>query len=115
MTITLPWPPRALSPNARGHWAAKAKAAVQYKRDCIWVCKAAHLTRFNTETAQLDIVFRPKTARRQDLDNMLASAKYALDAISYVIGIDDSKFSLKLSRGTPVKGGQVVVTIGGAA
>ena len=31
--INLPWPPRELSPNARVHWAKKAKAAKAYKKE----------------------------------------------------------------------------------
>ena len=42
---------------------------------------------------------------------MLASIKSGLDGISQAIGVDDSKWSLTITKGDPIKGGQVVVDI----
>ena len=34
MNVTLPWPPSALSPNARQHWSALARAKKAYRAAC---------------------------------------------------------------------------------
>jgi crossover junction endodeoxyribonuclease RusA len=108
--VVLPWPPSALRPNASspGNWRKKANAAKAYKADCILlvpksICEGTHLA----------ITFFPPDRRRRDLDNMLAAFKWGVDAIASVMGVDDYQFSLSLKRGDPVKGGLVVVEIGG--
>ena len=55
--------------------------------------------------------FHPPDKRRRDLDNMLASAKQGIDAISAAIGLDDYHFGFTIVRGEPVKGGRIVVDI----
>jgi crossover junction endodeoxyribonuclease RusA len=67
------------------------------------------------DRAHLTIAFCPPDNRRRDLDNMLASFKHGIDAISEAIGIDDYGFGFTIMRGEPVKGGCVRVTIGDAA
>jgi len=39
--LTLPWPPTALSPNARQHWAKLARAKKAYRLACAWQAKAS--------------------------------------------------------------------------
>jgi crossover junction endodeoxyribonuclease RusA len=105
--IHLPFPPPALSPNARGHWAKKARAFKAYKFQCF-----ALLSQHRGELKgrdSFDVRFLPPDKHRRDLDNMLASSKAALDALSEVTGVDDSQFSLKIAKGEPVKGGAVVI------
>lgn len=62
----------------------------------------------------LDITFCPPDRRRRDLDNMLASAKAHLDGVSDGMKIDDSDFTLTIRKGTPIKGGQIIIRDGGA-
>ncbi len=105
--IELPFPPPALSPNARKHWAAKARAFKSYKTQCYMV-----LSQFRKALAGRDsfeLRFCPPDRHRRDVDNMLAAAKGLIDALSEVCGVDDSKFNLKIAKGKPVKGGVVVV------
>jgi crossover junction endodeoxyribonuclease RusA len=121
-TVSLPWPPKELKPNARPHWAAKAKAAKKYKNYCDMECWKLYHNRRNLiykygiqDAIQLSIVFYPPSKRHFDLDNALASVKHGIDAISAAIGIDDRHFSYQISRGSPVKHGRVDVTIEVAA
>lgn len=113
MKIIFPWPPRELSPNARPHWAVKAKAAKIYKQDCDWLCVSAGWGGEYQGAAgvNLAITFRPKSKRRQDLDNMLSSIKPLIDSLSWWTTIDDSKFSISIKKGEPIKGGAVEVEI----
>ena len=81
--ITLPLPPKELSPNGRPHWAAKARATKNY-REYAWAETTAttdgtsHLWDRAKETAR----FYFKTNRRRDRDNLLASLKAAFDGIT---------------------------------
>jgi crossover junction endodeoxyribonuclease RusA len=105
--IELPFPPPKLSPNSRCHWAQKARVAKQYKFQCY-----ALLSQFRSDLAgqtAFDLRFLPPDERRRDLDNMVASAKQLLDALSAVCGVDDSQFKLTIAKGEPRKGGAVIV------
>lgn len=113
--LTFPWPPAALSPNARTHWAVKAKAAKKYKSDCLWICtimnRAGKLHANKISQNLISITFNPPDNRRRDGDNLLSSVKQLIDAISDFTGIDDSKFTITFSKSTPVKHGAVKVVI----
>lgn len=111
--VDLPWPPTALRPNASspGAWRRKSEAAKAYKADCIITCRAAGLARVNVDWLHLTLRFCPPDKRRRDLDNLLASVKHGIDAVSHVVGVDDCHFGFTILRGDPVKGGQVIITI----
>jgi crossover junction endodeoxyribonuclease RusA len=55
--------------------------------------------------------FVPPDRRARDTDNMLASIKAGLDGLADVLGVDDSKWTLTISRSDSV-GGFVRVTVG---
>jgi crossover junction endodeoxyribonuclease RusA len=105
--ISLPWPPAKLSPNARTHWASKAKAARDYKMAC-FALMSKHRKELKGQN-DFHLIFCPPDNRRRDLDNMLASSKHALDALSEITGVDDSNFTLTFKKGEPVKGGEILV------
>lgn len=105
--ISLPWPPAALSPNARVHYHTKATAARKYKSDCHKL-----LSQHRAELMGLSsfaIVFHPPSRRGNDLDNCLSSSKAAIDALSLVSGVDDRNFALSIVKGEPVKHGSVTI------
>ncbi len=81
--ITLPLPPKELSPNARGHWAAKARATKGYRQ---WAWAEAVSTsggrRFRWLAATAVATFYFPQRRRRDRDNLLASLKAAFDGIT---------------------------------
>ena len=111
MRVVLPWPCRELSPNARVHWAKKARAAKTY--GTIAAFEASQLKRpKGLKCVRVVIEFYPPDNRRRDLDNMLASMKPAIDGIAAAIGVDDSKWEISMKKGAAVKGGLVVVEVG---
>lgn len=57
------------------------------------------------------VIFYPPNKRRRDMDNMLASIKAALDAVSEAWGVDDSRFRLTLEVACVVKGGSVLLEV----
>lgn len=105
--IELPFPPPVLSPNARKHWGAQARAFKAYKTACYLV-----LSQWRKHLLGRDkfiVTFRPPDRHRRDTDNMIAAIKAALDALSMVSGVDDSQFTVTYRRDEPVKGGAVIV------
>ncbi|MCA0846095.1 RusA family crossover junction endodeoxyribonuclease [Salipiger thiooxidans] len=110
-TITLPWPPSALSPNARGHWSIKARHAKKYRSDAAFICMAQGLRKITSDSLSLRITFKPPSRRMFDLDNALASLKSGLDGIADATGVDDSSWTISMAKGEPVKGGAVVIEV----
>lgn len=112
MTIKLPWPPQELSPNARVHWATKARVAKKYRADCAVLVRLARKLPPPIPVPIL-VTFYPPSRRKMDRDNLIASFKSAQDGIADAIGIDDSNFLVTYApMGEPVKGGVVAVRIG---
>lgn len=105
--ITLPWPPKELSPNARCHWAVKARAFKAYRLDC-WASFAGFRKALVGRTS-FAVTFHPPSGRRHDIDNCFASIKAAIDALAQITGIDDSEFTFTIAKAEPIKGGRVVV------
>lgn len=113
--FTFPWPHKSLSPNARVNRFERAKLVRAYRTGVAWEARAAGIRGGNSPALHVALTFCPPDNRRWDLDNMLASIKPGLDGIADVIGVDDSKWSLSLSRGPAVKRGVVHVIIQGEA
>lgn len=105
--IALPYPPAKLSPNARCHWAQKARVFKTYKVQCFALLSQHRPTLWGRDSFELR--FLPPDRHRRDLDNALSAFKAGIDALSDVCGVDDSKFNLKIAKGEPTKGGAVVV------
>lgn len=111
--VTLPWPPKQLNPNFRGHWAAKSKQAKAYRMACFALCIKAKLNQMalpESGAVTLDIEFIPPDRRARDLDNMLSSVKNGLDGIADALGVNDLRFVFRLSRAERV-GGMVKVRV----
>lgn len=102
--LTLPWPTRDLSPNARVHHMALYKAKQAYKLACATVARQQGARKLQAEALHLRIEFVPPDRRHRDLDNMLASIKSGLDALSGVLGVDDSRWTLTISKSADVGG-----------
>lgn len=75
-------PSHDLSPNARVHWAKRAKAAKHLRADVVdlAVPHALWLTG-PIQRAKIDYEFRVKGKRRRDLDNLLAAMKPGVDGL----------------------------------
>jgi len=83
ITITLPLPPRELSPNARVHWAAKAKRTKAMRERANMEARAAQGRRTRRwERATVRATFYHKDRRRRDRDNLLASCKAVFDGLA---------------------------------
>lgn len=94
--VILPYPPAALSPNWRGHWAAKARAVKLYRRECWALALAAGLRLPTGLSDDAPIVVRldffpPDRAARDD-DNAIAAFKAGRDGVADALKTDDARF-----------------------
>lgn len=110
--IELPFPAKCLWPNARPHWAAKAKAFKAHKE---WAyiagCWEGELS---APGGRIDwsVTIHPKTAHAIDDDNARASLKAYQDGLALAFGVNDSQFNApSLTFGEPIKGGLVRIVI----
>lgn len=110
ITFTLPWPPSALSPNARQHWSQLSKAKKAYRNICAWTAKEQGARRIEAGRLHLTITFVPPNRRAHDLDNCLARMKSGLDGLADVLGVDDKHWTLTISKADEV-GGMVRVEV----
>lgn len=112
ISVKLPWPNRLLHPNARPHWAAKARAT-KAARSTAWAITLEALkgVKLDWRAAKLHWVFHPKTAHAVDDDGAESSCKSYRDGIADALGIDDANFKATREIGPPIKGGAVIVQI----
>ena len=95
MKLTLPLPAQSLSPNARVHWAAKAKATKAARSDAcfmatLWLKDHPDNT-CPWETATVALSFWFARRGRRDPDNMIAWVKAYIDGLrdARVLADDD--------------------------
>lgn len=101
----LSWPPKAVWPNARPHWAAKAKAVAAYRFEA----KAKML---GAKPAPIRVTFCPKSRGPvPDDDNCIAAFKSARDGIADAMGINDREMIVKYEMGGRCKDGAVIVEV----
>lgn len=77
--LDLPWPRPPLSMNDRGHWSARRRAVGQIRADVGWLVRAAKIPPLRRAVVQLH--YRPRTARRRDADNLMATSKPCVDGL----------------------------------
>lgn len=112
LEISLPWPSKTLSPNARVHWRRLADIKAIAKRDARYATLAVRKNKIDAASIKASVTFSPPDRRARDTDNMIASMKAAFDGIADAIGIDDSKWTLHIQPvAEPVKGGRVIVEL----
>jgi len=111
LTVALPWPARALWPNARVHWALLARARKRQRQEAAWRAKAAGLRPIVADALHVALTFHPPSRRAFDLDNALSAMKAALDGIADVLGVDDSRWQIRIARAAPENSAGVRVQV----
>ena len=95
MNVTLPWPPKDLSPNSRIHWSRRSKAAKAYRRACHVLTLEAGIRGVDWEgDIHLWIDFYPPDRRHRDDDNIIAAFKAGRDGMADAMGLDDKQFRI---------------------
>jgi crossover junction endodeoxyribonuclease RusA len=117
--IKLPYPPSALNPNKRLHWAVKRKHTQAYRQKCmlmVWnQIGCQQLREFvigYIGDFKVSITFHKPDNRKRDDDNIIASFKAGRDGVADALSVDDNRFevSYKVSKEN-VKGGLVVIEV----
>ena len=88
--ITLPWPDKALTPHAKGHWRAKAAATKAARHMAYLVALEAPRVECIPD-ARIFVEYWPK-AYRGDVHNMHGRMKAYIDGIADAMGCDDKGF-----------------------
>jgi crossover junction endodeoxyribonuclease RusA len=110
MKVIYPYPPNALSPNARAHWSEIAKHKKQVRADANYMTRINQVRVDPEKPVMLAITFRPSTKAAYDIDNAFARCKALIDGIADALKVDDRHFTYQLARGEPMKGGAVEIT-----
>lgn len=115
IVVDLPWPPKELSPNHRGHWAPIARAKLSYRTAARLLTRSA-LSKVDGysqfEDVRLSYEFHPPAAYGYDRDNLAARMKAATDGIADALNVNDRGFHFAPPQiGEKVKGGLVRVRI----
>lgn len=111
MAIDLPWPAKALHPNARPHFRKKAAATKAARLEASLMAKP--LGKIDADAIKVTCIFSPPPVKRnRDADNLVAACKAYFDGIADAIGVDDSRFQHQAPVwGEPRKGGNVRIEI----
>lgn len=85
LTITMPLPPKELSPNGRSHWRAKAKAVKSYRKRAAEEAMVSVYEQNQDwtplEDPHIQVTYYHKTSNFRDPDNILACLKSAIDGL----------------------------------
>ena len=90
--ITVYWPAKALSPNARVHWSVKSRAKAAAREEAHIQTIFAKAMRLPWAGLQYDLACYPPIKRHRDEDNRLSMLKAYLVGIADATGIDDRYF-----------------------
>jgi crossover junction endodeoxyribonuclease RusA len=96
LLVSLPWPDSALSPNARGVWQKRYRAAKRARQAAYYATLAAM-----RESRQQDweppvhllVTAFVRGHKRPDEDNLRAALKSTYDGIADALGVNDREFS----------------------
>jgi crossover junction endodeoxyribonuclease RusA len=113
ITIELPWPDAALSPNGRLHWAKKARAVKDARSQALYTTRTEYRQDMTApNTVDISMCFYPPTKRHYDLDNLQSRCKAYQDGIFQALGWNDKIIEHVETRLCQVRpGGQVIYTI----
>ena len=110
--ITLPWPPKELSPNSRNHWAKRAKVAAKYRETCRLLTIASKIRPAETGAVFLRVSYYAPDRRLRDDDNMIAAFKAGRDGVANAWGIDDNTFCVaSVFRNEIVSHGKITIEL----
>ena len=116
LEITLPFPPKELSPNGRGHWSKVSKAKRGYRTTCYWLAlieknKANWSCEHDVKIA-LELNFYMPDKRFRDDDNLEASFKAGRDGLADALCVNDRHFKVtRIIHPQVVPTGKIVVRL----
>lgn len=113
MRVSVPYPPKALSPNASVHHMALYRAKRAYKDAVCTLCLAHGANRL-TGPFLVHVTFHPiNRGPVPDKDNLIAAFKAGQDGLAQALGVDDREFNDRLTHsiGDRSPQGEVVIDV----
>lgn len=115
--LELPWYPRELGGNHRGHWTKRERPRTSYKLDCYMLTKGYLANRREWRPSPdcplpVKVTFYPPDRRHRDDDNMIHGFKHGRDSMADALGINDRMLRPEYHFAEPVKGGLITVEMG---
>lgn len=108
VSLTLPWPPKLLSPNVRKAEKLKRIHRRAYRNACAEAAWRAGVNPGERAWRLIALVFHPTNAC-WDHDNCVAAFKAGQDGLADAMGADDRAFNSAERRvADPVEGGAVI-------
>ena len=111
--LTLPWPPKELSPNYSGHWAPQASAKKKYRFAVRVLAMQAKWVLPEEGKIKLEIEFYPPDKRKRDQDNMIGSFKAGQDGLADAWNINDNRIKCEYKVSQQIGGMIKVRLLGG--
>jgi crossover junction endodeoxyribonuclease RusA len=116
LKVELPWPSRNLRPNARTHWAVRARETKSHRRTAYFLTMVETRERpASSWPARIPIrlTFHPPLRRAHDRDNLIANCKAYLDGAADALDVNDNRFDIMPPQILEVvKRGKVILEIG---
>lgn len=118
LIFEVPWPPRILWPNGRGHHMTRYRYQQQANHDGYYAARAAMVPTLvagrNGQPLKLTLTAHPPPRTRTfDDDGLIGAFKHYRDGIAKAMGINDGQFRVQpVEWGESRPRGCVKVTIG---
>ncbi len=113
MRVLVPYPPKALSPNARVGHMALYRAKKDYTRAVWALCLEQGANRL-TGPFLIHVTFHPiNRGPVPDKDNLITAFKAGQDGLAQALGVDDREFNDRLTHsiGDRTRRGEVVIDV----
>lgn len=115
--VELPYPARALWPNGRAHWAAKAKQTGIHRWAAAIALRHAQqsgaVADLDQRPVPIKLIVHPKrTGPLPDADNCAASIKAYLDGIADALKVNDKAFGAPTVEYNALRTGAFVIEVG---
>ena len=101
LPLAVPYPPPILNPNARPHWAHKAKVKARYRLLCSMTVEQ-QLRWLGPDPDRDALLLSPRllievcafrvTGQPIDKDNLIAALKSGLDGVAQALELNDARF-----------------------
>ena len=91
--LSLPWPPKELSPNYSGHWAPQASAKKKYRFAVRMLALQERWEIPEEGPIHLEVEFYPPDKRRRDQDNMIGAFKAGQDGLADAWKVNDNRMT----------------------
>lgn len=113
MRLVLPYPDKALWPNGRAHFHAKARETKKHRTWAWTAAKGSKGVTLGNGPIPVAITLHPKASGpAPDADNVSAAAKAYLDGIAQAIGVNDKHFAAPTVKIASERTGQMIVEVG---